>query len=855
MIGTCLYTIFIYPLQLLFETVFDIFYSIGGNPGVSILCVSLVVNFLALPLYRRADYYAMEERKKKAELRPWTDHIKKTFRGDERYMMTNAYYKEQGYHPFFALRGSLSLLLQVPFFTAAYRFLSRLSILKGTGFLFLRDLGAEDALLVIGGTAVNVLPILMTVINLISGEIYSRGLPFRQKLSIYVLAAIFLVLLYHSPSGLVFYWTLNNLFSLGKNIVLRLIPIKKPEEELSDRAAGNWAAKLFFASQTVLAVFSGLALPAMVISSDPVSFADAHRYVDPNRNLALTLSLAVGVFLFWGGVIFLLLKRKHRERAALLSLGFLTVSLINALLFPAAFGTLSSSMVFEGEVAFGAPEIIGSLLFAVIVFAVLFVFGKQLKKHLKRILPAGLMILSASFFILGAVRIVRTEQVLAREGYHRNETEALPEKPLKLSRNGKNVVVIMLDRAIDSFVPYLFAEKKELRDSFTGFTWYPNTLSYGGHTNFGAPPLFGGYEYTPKRMNERSAETLRDKHDEALLVLPTLFSEEGMNVTVVDPPYAGYRENPDLSIYEGLENVSAYSLCGAYETEESEKIRASWKERRVRELFCYSLFRLSPNLLRMPLYDEGNYHDPENYPYVDPVLVNYYPVLERLNRLTEIEEGDEGALLLFQNGTTHAPSHLQLPGYTLALRANNEGIDTSKRVGLDGAVLNTENGRRERHYEVNMMAFLALSDWLQMLKAEGLYDNTRIILVADHGYDIGILSEIEAGDKTYDTTFLNPLLMVKDFGATGELKVSEEFMTNADVPSMAAAGVLDKALNPFTGNPLDNQAKEEPQIVTTSKRFWITDRKTFDTHDGHWFSVSDDIFDPSSWKDLGEGED
>jgi membrane protein insertase Oxa1/YidC/SpoIIIJ len=32
------------------------------------------------------------------------------------------------------------------------------------------------------------------------------------------MALIFLVLLYNSPSGLVLYWTCNNIFSLGKNL-------------------------------------------------------------------------------------------------------------------------------------------------------------------------------------------------------------------------------------------------------------------------------------------------------------------------------------------------------------------------------------------------------------------------------------------------------------------------------------------------------------------------------------------------------------------------------------------------------------------------------------------------------------
>ena len=44
----------------------------------------------------------------------------------------------------------------------------------------------------------------------------------KDKVQTYGLAAVFLVLLYQSPSGLVFYWTLNNLFSLIKNVFYRI---------------------------------------------------------------------------------------------------------------------------------------------------------------------------------------------------------------------------------------------------------------------------------------------------------------------------------------------------------------------------------------------------------------------------------------------------------------------------------------------------------------------------------------------------------------------------------------------------------------------------------------------------------
>ena len=50
------------PLELLFDVVYAVGYRITANPGLSIVLLSLVINFLVLPLYRRADAVQEEER-------------------------------------------------------------------------------------------------------------------------------------------------------------------------------------------------------------------------------------------------------------------------------------------------------------------------------------------------------------------------------------------------------------------------------------------------------------------------------------------------------------------------------------------------------------------------------------------------------------------------------------------------------------------------------------------------------------------------------------------------------------------------------------------------------------------------
>ena len=60
-------TLLIKPLQLLFEVVFVMANRVVGDPGLAIIALSLAMNFLVLPLYRRAD--AMQEEEREMELR------------------------------------------------------------------------------------------------------------------------------------------------------------------------------------------------------------------------------------------------------------------------------------------------------------------------------------------------------------------------------------------------------------------------------------------------------------------------------------------------------------------------------------------------------------------------------------------------------------------------------------------------------------------------------------------------------------------------------------------------------------------------------------------------------------------
>ena len=188
-LGTILYTLLIEPLKLLFETVYTFAYYISSSAGLSIVILSLAMNVLLMPLYSKADALQKEEDEIQKKLKAGVDHIRKTFKGDEQLFILNTYYRQNHYKPIYALRSSISLLLEIPFFIAAYDFLSNEYTVLASSFGPIVSLGNPDGLL--GG--INLLPILMTVINIASSLIYTKGQPLRKNIQLYAMAIIFLV--------------------------------------------------------------------------------------------------------------------------------------------------------------------------------------------------------------------------------------------------------------------------------------------------------------------------------------------------------------------------------------------------------------------------------------------------------------------------------------------------------------------------------------------------------------------------------------------------------------------------------------------------------------------------------------
>jgi len=916
-IWSMFYKLFVGPLELLFEVIYALVYRHLHNAGLSIIFLSLAVNFLILPLYRRADAMQKEEQDLEKKMDPWVRHIKATFTGDERFMMLQTFYRQNNYKPSYVLRSSISLLLQIPFFTAAYNFLSGLMLLRGTSFGPITDLGSPDSLLTLGGVTLNILPILMTLINFISAAIYLHGAPPKNKLMTYGMAIVFLFLLYNSPSGLAFYWLLNNIFSMCKNIVSR-IPFTSKSLRIGAiilavaglaglnaaliMSSGGSVRTLLFITAGIFILYglvfslsnlkdikqiitdvhpdrhlfllccflmtllTGVLIPSSVLESATEDFININAYYSPLWYLLSTLLLAAGSFMIWFGIYYRLSVPAGKKLMEISMCCLSFCSVINYMFFGTDRGLLSPYLEYEITPKDTTQQVIINTVILFEIILMIFILRKRQSRLFKY--AAAVICLTAG------VMSLRNTVVICQQlpFLYQQAIESAANRPkITLSKNGKNVVILMMDRAIGYYVPFIMEERPDVRAQFEGFTYYPNTLSFANKTNGGLPPIYGGYEYTPALMNKRSTEPLADKHNEALLMMPVLFHKAGYEVTVIDPSYAGYKIIPNLRIYKNYPYVHAYHMDGMFMTDESKLAAIKSRER---SFFCFSIYKSAPLFIQPMLYTGGMYNDPDALAEtkgtgsskqkidslyeasgIGEVYERSLSTLVNIPDVTSITDTDINTYTTLDNTTPHQPHLLQMPDYTLSEIVDNRPYESDPitRHSLlgDTVIMGTTN--QVTHYHINMSTFMQLGKWMDFLRENGVYDNTRIIVVSDHGRDQGY-DRFMFGKKSFeDILFFNPILLVKDFNSDHEFEIDQTFMTNADVPTLAMAGIIDNPVNPATGNPVSNEAKSEPihevERVEES-RIFVNNGYVFIPTEWYAFH-GNNIFNRDSWEFLG----
>ena len=245
------------PIFWLLETI----HGYVGNFGLSILLLTLVLRGAMFPLANKS-YESMSKMKK---LQPEIAAIKaKNDKEPQKVQQeTMQLYQREGINP---LMGCLPLLVQIPIFFSLYKVLYVTIEMRHAPFFgWIRDLSAPDpstfvnlfgllpfnpgAIPLIGNILdgpmhIGVYPILYGATMWLSQQMSPQASTDpTQKMLLQVMPVIFLFFFSHTPAGLVIYWVMSNLFTIGQQyFMMHRYRVDNPIDDLIARMRGGGAA-------------------------------------------------------------------------------------------------------------------------------------------------------------------------------------------------------------------------------------------------------------------------------------------------------------------------------------------------------------------------------------------------------------------------------------------------------------------------------------------------------------------------------------------------------------------------------------------------------------------------------------
>ena len=283
--------------------------------------------------------------------------------------------------------------------------------------------------------------------------------------------------------------------------------------------------------------------------------------------------------------------------------------------------------------------------------------------------------------------------VAAREA-EANEPSSTPDESVYRFSTTENVVLVVVDGFQSDVLQEILNQRPEYREVLNGFTYFPNAVGFHPSTVASIPALFVGQHY---RNEQRISNFQRDIFSERSAI--RAFADQGFQVDLI------YRAGfpPGDKSKAPVDNIVP-----------ADHLAISWRNalEEAVEAFEYTLFRSSPQRLRQSLYAHGVW-------LLSSQIFRGYPNSPShradLRLVEEMEqraraEGDRPVFKFLHVYTPHLP------------------------IVLDAALEPVSRPfNRETYVEQAEGALRLLARLLDTLRKIGAYDNSRIVVVGDHG--------------------------------------------------------------------------------------------------------------------------
>lgn len=652
------------PLIKIYKALYLFANDITGNSGLALILLSFFTFVVLYPFNKKAQQIQSKEHKIQATLAPQIAAIKRQFSGREQYENLHWLYQRYGYHPLYAIRSALGFVLQIPFLTAAYYMLSELAEIQGVSWGFIPNLGAPDHLL--GG--INVLPFVMTLVTVV----YAFVLPDiseKERRQTIGIGIFFLLLLYSAPSALLIFWTCNLIWSLLDSL------LSKKLEWVEDLIAEN---ELAFHIIFVLSLTVGLFVPLEVYIKNAsqlwFSFQDILKYFLADT-AKYFLSLFVAYIICWRKVL--------RGIYVSILLGFLFGIFLQSYIISMDYG------LFDGhEIEWGKYTKIGlvNTFIWLVCLGETFVFFKRVNFDLERIKK---FVKPVVFGIVAiqciALTISFKNQPLAENSFQRKDSiNVLTTQDMFNISSKDNIIVFLLDAFDAKIFEEIFVKEPEIVKELNGFTFYPDTVSVYGNTDYSLPQILTGKIY----LNDR----------------PYIeYFEEAWRETPYYNKILG--DDYDIGIYTAGNLVSKNAPISNLISE-----RTELNENSMQGFMNLVKFRMAPHYVKQVFYE----YDPNMWMrFLANKNVQAYRIDDR-KFYDELKKG-----LTYQEGKNcFRFYHLAGAHYPYIIDRDLEPVDKNNKG---------------TQYEQSVGVMKIVLNYIKQMKQNGCFDNSTFVIMADHG--------------------------------------------------------------------------------------------------------------------------
>lgn len=224
-----LFDYLVLPTQAFIEILADLF---GGNYGLSIIAITIIVRILILPLSIKQQRTTLEQQTKMAVVKPVTDEIqaemKETTDGKKKQELQAELmevYKENNVNMLGGLSGCLPLLIQMPVFTAMFQAIRMSESIQSATWLGIQ-LGERSI----------ILALLTGAVYYVQTKVMSAGMPEEQRKqsSTMMMMNPVMILMFSitGPAGLTLYWFAGGFVAIGQSLLTNLYYKPKIEKEM-----------------------------------------------------------------------------------------------------------------------------------------------------------------------------------------------------------------------------------------------------------------------------------------------------------------------------------------------------------------------------------------------------------------------------------------------------------------------------------------------------------------------------------------------------------------------------------------------------------------------------------------------